>query len=48
MNKREKFVPEIKGTLRKHVVEVPSIIRDFWEKNKIPTIHNGRCNNKKY
>ena len=28
MNKREKFVPEIKGTLRKHVVEVPSIIRD--------------------
>ncbi len=28
MNKREKFVPEIKGTLRKHVVEVPSIIRE--------------------
>ena len=27
MNKREKFVPEIKGTLRKHVVEVTSIIR---------------------
>ena len=28
MNKWEKFVPEIKGTLRKHVVEVPSIIRE--------------------
>lgn len=28
MNKREKFVPEIKGTLRKHVVEIPSIIRE--------------------
>lgn len=28
MNKREKFIPEIKGTLRKHVVEVPSIIRE--------------------
>ncbi len=28
MNKREKFVPEIKGTLRKHVVEVPAIIRE--------------------
>ena len=28
MNKREKFVPEIKGTLRKHVVEVPTIIRE--------------------
>lgn len=28
MNKREKFVPEIKCTLRKHVVEVPSIIRE--------------------
>lgn len=28
MNKREKFVPEIKGTLRKNVVEVPSIIRE--------------------
>ena len=28
MNKLEKFIPEIKGTLRKHVVEVPSIIRE--------------------
>lgn len=28
MSKREKFIPEIKGTLRKHVVEVPTIIRE--------------------
>lgn len=28
MNKREKFIPEIKGTLRKHVIEVPKIIRE--------------------
>ena len=28
MVKEAKFVPEIKGTLRKNVVEVPSIIRD--------------------
>lgn len=26
--KESKFIPEIKGTLRSHVVEVPSIIRD--------------------
>lgn len=26
--KESKFVPEIKGTLRNHVVEVPSVIRD--------------------
>ncbi|MDD6795157.1 MAG: hydrolase [Clostridiaceae bacterium] len=28
MAKESKFVPEIKGTLRNHVVEVPTIIRD--------------------
>ena len=28
MAKESKFVPEIKGILRKHVVEVPSVIRD--------------------
>ena len=28
MAKEAKFVPEIKGTLRNHVVEVPSVIRD--------------------
>ncbi len=28
MNKDKKFIPEIKGTLRKHVVEVPPIIRE--------------------
>ena len=27
-NKRHKNVPEIKGLLRSHVVEVPSCIRD--------------------
>lgn len=28
MIKQSKFVPEIKGTLRNHVVEVPTVIRD--------------------
>ena len=28
MAKESKFVPEIKGILRKHVIEVPSVIRD--------------------
>ncbi|MBD7911822.1 MULTISPECIES: hydrolase [Clostridium] len=28
MAKESKYVPEIKGTLRNHVVEVPSVIRD--------------------
>lgn len=28
MTKREKFIPEIKGVLRKNVVEVPAIIRE--------------------
>lgn len=28
MEKESKFVPEIKGILRKHVIEVPSVIRD--------------------
>lgn len=50
-NKRHKNVPEIKGLLRSHVVEVPSCIRDcsgikiFWQKNKIFTIYNRCCNN---
>jgi len=28
INKEVKFVPQIKGTLRNHVIEVPTVIRD--------------------
>ena len=41
VSKEVKFVPQIKGTLRNHVIEVPAVIRncggitDFWKKNKV-------------